>query len=55
MHPALVPLDQLALIESRLATISARTAYGYELGWGLPPAADIAALSVPPAPATGHV
>jgi glutamate synthase domain-containing protein 2 len=43
-HPALVPLDQLDLIESPTLTRSAREAYGYQAGWGLPPEADIANL-----------
>jgi len=43
-HPALVPLDALELVDSNTHTRSARTAYGYEPGWGLPPEAEIAAL-----------
>ena len=55
VHPALVPLDAIALVESRLATVSAREAAGYELGWGMPPLAEVAALGIPSAPAAGHV
>ncbi|MDX2093867.1 MAG: FMN-binding glutamate synthase family protein [Kofleriaceae bacterium] len=38
-HPALVPLDQLDLVDSNTHTRSAREAFGYEPGWGLPPGA----------------
>ena len=37
-HPALVPLDQLDLVDSNTHTRSAREAFGYQPGWGLPPA-----------------
>ncbi|MEO8699201.1 MAG: FMN-binding glutamate synthase family protein [Kofleriaceae bacterium] len=37
-HPALVPLDRIDLIDSNTRTTSAQTAFGYEPGWGLPPA-----------------
>jgi len=40
-HPALVPLDQLDITISGTQTKSARLTYGYEPGWGLPPAAEI--------------
>jgi glutamate synthase (ferredoxin) len=36
-HPALVPLDALDLVDSNTTTRSARVAFGYEVGWGLPP------------------
>ena len=41
-HPSLLPLDQIDLIESPTLTRSAREAYQYQAGWGLPPDADIA-------------
>jgi len=37
-HPALVPLDQLDIVVSGIETRPARTTYGYQPGWGLPPA-----------------
>jgi glutamate synthase domain-containing protein 2 len=40
-HPALVPLDQLDITISGTQTKSARLTYGYEPGWGLPPAHEI--------------
>ena len=43
-HPALLPLDQLDIITSSAETRSASTVYGYQPGWGLPPAADADAL-----------
>jgi hypothetical protein len=39
-HPALVPLDQIALVDSNTHVRSAREAFAYEPGWGLPPEAD---------------
>ena len=36
-HPALVPLDALALVDGNTQTRSAADAYGYQPGWGLPP------------------
>jgi len=41
-HPALVPLDALDLIDSNTQTRSAREAFHYEPGWGLPPEAEVA-------------
>jgi len=43
-HPALVPLDALALVDSNTHTRSARDAYNYEEGWGLPPEAEVVAM-----------
>jgi glutamate synthase domain-containing protein 2 len=43
-HPALVPLDAIDLIDGNTQTRSARAAFGYELGWGLPSEADVTAL-----------
>jgi hypothetical protein len=37
-HPALVPLDQIDIVVSSIETRSARATYGYQPGWGLPPA-----------------
>ncbi len=37
-HPALVPLDQLDIVIDSTQTKSARLVYGYQPGWGLPPA-----------------
>jgi glutamate synthase (ferredoxin) len=42
-HPALVPLEALDLVGSATETRSARDAFGYRPGWGLPPEADAAA------------
>ena len=39
-HPALVPLDAIAIVDGSATTRSAREAYGYQPGWGLPPEAD---------------
>jgi len=39
-HPALVPLDALDLIDGNTGTRSAREAFHYEAGWGLPPDAS---------------
>jgi hypothetical protein len=39
-HPALVPLDQLAIIGGPEGPMSARDVYRYEPGWGLPPALE---------------
>jgi len=43
-HPALVPLDALELVDSNTHTRSAREAYGYQPGWGLPPESEIVAM-----------
>jgi glutamate synthase domain-containing protein 2 len=40
-HPALVPLDQIDIVESANLTRSARELYGYKPGWGLPPANEV--------------
>src|SRR4029077_14851696 len=39
-HPALVPLDQLDIVTSSVETRAARLVYGYQPGWGLPPAGE---------------
>jgi glutamate synthase (ferredoxin) len=43
-HPSLVPLDAIDLIDGNSQTRSARVAFGYEPGWGLPPEAEIAGM-----------
>jgi glutamate synthase domain-containing protein 2 len=43
-HPSLVPLDAIDLIDGNTQTRSARAAFGYEPGWGLPSEADVTAL-----------
>ncbi len=43
-HPALVPLDALELVDSNTHTRSAREAFAYQPGWGLPPEADVLAM-----------
>ncbi len=43
-HPALVPLDALELVEGNALSRSARAAFGYEPGWGLPPEAEARAI-----------
>ena len=43
-HPALVPLDRLAILDDRFGAQSARVVFGYEPGWGLPKADDVDAL-----------
>jgi glutamate synthase domain-containing protein 2 len=39
-HPSLVPLDAIELVDSNTHTRSAREAYGYQPGWGLPLASE---------------
>ena len=43
-HPALVPLDSLDLVDSNAQSRSAREAFHYQPGWGLPPEAEVASL-----------
>jgi len=43
-HPALVPLDAIDLVDGNTQTRSAREAFNYEPGWGLPPESDAATL-----------
>jgi len=50
-HPSLVPLDAIDLIESSTHTRSAREAFGYKVGWGLPPAAIAAGAATGALPA----
>ena len=43
-HPALVPLEHLDIVVSANETRPARAMYGYQMGWGLPPAHEAAEL-----------
>ncbi|HWU86271.1 MAG TPA: FMN-binding glutamate synthase family protein [Kofleriaceae bacterium] len=43
-HPSLVPLDAIDIVDGNTQTRSARAAFGYEPGWGLPPEAEVAAM-----------
>jgi glutamate synthase domain-containing protein 2 len=43
-HPSLVPLDVLELVDSNTHTRSAREAYGYQPGWGLPLPTELQAM-----------
>jgi glutamate synthase (ferredoxin) len=47
VHPALVPLDSIAIVGAADGPHSARELYEYEPGWGLPPDADAAAARAP--------
>ena len=40
VHPALVPLDRIELIDPGFVRRSAREVFGYEAGWGLPSDAE---------------
>ncbi len=52
VHPALVTLDHVELLDSGIESRSAREVFGYREGWGLPSMDDrlalVAALGVPP-------
>ena len=39
-HPSLVPLDALAIVDGADGARSAREVFGYQPGWGLPPAPE---------------
>ncbi|MCP4817474.1 MAG: FMN-binding glutamate synthase family protein, partial [Planctomycetaceae bacterium] len=43
-HPALVSLDRFDILDENLSSRSADIVFDYELGWGLPSAADSQAL-----------
>jgi glutamate synthase domain-containing protein 2 len=43
-HPALVPLDQIDIVVSSIESKPARVVYGYQPGWGMPPAHEAAEL-----------
>lgn len=40
-HPSLVPLDQIDIVGGSSETKSARGTFGYQPGWGLPPADEV--------------
>lgn len=44
-HPALVDLDSFELVDNGRYAVPAREVFGYEPGWGVPSAADQAALA----------
>ncbi|MBP6628233.1 MAG: FMN-binding glutamate synthase family protein [Kofleriaceae bacterium] len=44
-HPAQVPLDALAILGQEHQARSAREVFGYQPGWGAPPAADLAEIA----------
>jgi len=46
-HPAMVPLDQLAIMTGAGQPQSARDLHGYRPGWGEPPAGEVLALHPP--------
>jgi glutamate synthase domain-containing protein 2 len=46
-HPALVPLDQIAIVTSSIQTLPAREVYGYQPGWGLPPGDELEPAAEP--------
>jgi glutamate synthase (ferredoxin) len=43
-HPSLVPLDFIDIVDNETRTRSAREAFGYQPGWGLPPQAEVLAM-----------
>jgi glutamate synthase domain-containing protein 2 len=43
-HPALVPLDQLSILDDRFGVQSAREVFGYRPGWGLPKRDEVEAI-----------
>ena len=43
-HPSLVPLDCIDLVDNETHTRSAREAFGYQPGWGLPPETEVLAM-----------
>ena len=45
VHPALVPLDALELLDVDLQTVRVDELFGYEPGWGLPGPADVEAIT----------
>jgi glutamate synthase domain-containing protein 2 len=45
VHPALVPLEAIELLDVDLKTVRADELLGYEPGWGAPGPADIAAIT----------
>jgi glutamate synthase domain-containing protein 2 len=45
VHPALVPLDRLAILDDRFGMQSARDVFDYQPGWGMPKADEIEAIT----------
>ncbi|MCV7089004.1 FMN-binding glutamate synthase family protein [Mycobacterium interjectum] len=45
LHPALVPLEAIELLDVDLKTVRADELLGYQPGWGVPGPADIAAIT----------
>jgi glutamate synthase domain-containing protein 2 len=45
VHPALVPLDAIELLDVDLKTVRVDKLFGYQPGWGLPGPADAAAIT----------
>ena len=45
VHPALVPLDALELLDVDLRSVRVDELFGYEPGWGLPSDADVANIT----------
>ena len=43
-HPSLVPLDYIDIVDNETRTRSAREAFGYQPGWGLPPETEVLAM-----------
>lgn len=43
-HPSLVPLDCIDIVDNETQTRSAREAFGYQPGWGLPPETEVLAM-----------
>ena len=43
-HPGLIDVDSVEILDGRTASTSLRDVYGYQPGWGLPSAADRAAI-----------
>ena len=45
VHPALVPLDAIELLDVDLKTVQVDDLFEYEPGWGIPGPADVEALT----------
>jgi hypothetical protein len=45
VHPALVPLNAMELLDVDLQTVRVDTLFGYQPGWGLPGPADVEAIT----------
>ncbi len=44
-HPALVTLDDCEILDGQLGCANLHELFGYQVGWGLPPAADVSRLT----------